>query len=475
MPLRHAVPLGLQHVFAMFVGNLTPLLIITSACGIAGGEFADLQVSLLQNAMFVAGIVTLVQLYGLGPVGGKVPIIMGTSSGFLGVFNSVAATMGGGVTAYGAMMGASILGGLFESVLGVFLKPLRKLFPPVVTGTVVLSIGLSLISVGVNSFGGGNAAKDFGSVENLLLALFVLVVILFFKHWTKGFLSSSSILVGIVAGYLAAIVMGFVLPTTGVTAEGVEFTKAWVLNWHKVAEASWFAIPKLVPVKIVFDLRAILPVIIMFIVTAVETVGDISGVMEGGMGREATDKELSGGIICDGLGSTVAACFGVLPNTSFSQNVGLVAMTKVVNRGALATGAIFLMLCGLIPKLGALISIMPQAVLGGAAVMMDAGHQGEDDPPHPDHRFRRAGRGLRHGCERQHPRQHPPVRPAHLRRERHRARRLCGDHPQLPAAAGGEVTLSLEHSKAPFRNAPKGGFVCHRTACFSRARSSASG
>ena len=370
MPLRHAVPLGLQHVFAMFVGNLTPLLIITSACGLAGGEFADLQVSLLQNAMFVAGIVTLVQLYGLGPVGGKVPIIMGTSSGFLGVFNSVAATMGGDVTAYGAMMGASILGGLFESVLGVFLKPLRKLFPPVVTGTVVLSIGLSLISVGVNSFGGGNAAKDFGSVENLLLAVFVLVVILFFKHWTNGFLSSSSILVGIIAGYLAAIVMGFVLPTTGVTADGVEFTKAWVLNWNKVAEASWFAIPKLVPVKIVFDLRAILPVMIMFIVTAVETVGDISGVMEGGMGREATDKELSGGIICDGLGSTVAACFGVLPNTSFSQNVGLVAMTKVVNRGALATGAIFLMLCGLIPKLGALISIMPQAVLGGAAVMM---------------------------------------------------------------------------------------------------------
>ena len=127
MPLRHAVPLGLQHVFAMFVGNLTPLLIITSACGLAGGEFADLQVSLLQNAMFVAGIVTLVQLYGLGPVGGKVPIIMGTSSGFLGVFNSVAATMGGDVTAYGAMMGASILGGLFESVLGVFLKPLQAL------------------------------------------------------------------------------------------------------------------------------------------------------------------------------------------------------------------------------------------------------------------------------------------------------------------------------------------------------------
>ena len=370
MPLRQAIPLGLQHVFAMFVGNLTPLLIITSACGLAGGEFADLQISLLQNAMFVAGIVTLVQLFSIGPVGGQVPIIMGTSSGFLGVFNSVAASMGGGVLAYGAIMGASILGGLFETVLGFFLKPLRKFFPSVVTGTVVLSIGLSLISVGVNSFGGGNAAKDFGSMENLLLAVFVLVVILFFKHWTNGFLSSSSILIGIVAGYIAAFIMGFILPTTGVTADGVEFTKAWVLNWNKVAQASWFAIPKLVPVKIIFDMRAILPVLIMFIVTAVETVGDISGVMEGGMGREATDKELSGGVICDGLGSSFAACFGVLPNTSFSQNVGLVAMTKVVNRGALATGAIFLIFCGLIPKLGALVSIMPQAVLGGAAVMM---------------------------------------------------------------------------------------------------------
>ena len=169
MPLRQAIPLGLQHVFAMFVGNLTPLLIITSACGLAGGEFADLQVSLLQNAMFVAGVVTLVQLFSIGPVGGQVPIIMGTSSGFLGVFNSVAASMGGGVLAYGAIMGASILGGLFETVLGFFLKPLRKFFPSVVTGTVVLSIGLSLISVGINSFGGGNSAKDFGSMERLCL------------------------------------------------------------------------------------------------------------------------------------------------------------------------------------------------------------------------------------------------------------------------------------------------------------------
>lgn len=371
LSLSQAIPLGLQHVLAMFVGNLTPLLIITGACGLgAGSEFAELQVALLQNAMLVAGIVTLVQLYAIGPVGGKVPIIMGTSSGFIGVFNGVAATMGGGVATYGAIMGASVIGGIFEGILGFFLKPLRKFFPSVVTGTVVLSIGLSLISVGINSFGGGSGAADFGSVENLVLACFVLVVILAFKHGTKGFTSSSSILIGIVAGYVAAVIMGIVLPTAGVNADGVVFTKSWVLNWDKVAQASWFAIPKLMPVKLVFDARAILPVIIMFIVTAVETVGDISGVMEGGLGREATDSELSGGVICDGLGSSFAALFGVLPNTSFSQNVGLVAMTKIVNRFALATGAVFLILCGLIPKLGALISIMPQAVLGGAAVMM---------------------------------------------------------------------------------------------------------
>ena len=370
LPLKKAIPLGLQHVLAMFVGNLTPLLIITGACGLVGAEFADLQVELLQNAMIVAGIVTLVQLYAIGPIGGKVPIIMGTSSGFIGVFNSVVGVTGGGVAAYGAIMGASVLGGLFESVLGFLIKPLRKFFPAVVTGTVVLSIGLSLIGEGVNSFGGGNNANDFGSVENLLLGFLVLVVIIILKHGTTGMTSASSILIGIIVGYIAAAIMGAVLPHTAVNAEGVEYTKAWVLNWDKVAQAEWIALPSLLPVKLRFDLRAIIPVLIMFVVTAVETVGDISGVMEGGMGREATDSELSGGVVCDGVGSSFAALFGVLPNTSFSQNVGLVTMTKIVNRGALAIGALFLILCGLFPKLAALISIMPQSVLGGAAVMM---------------------------------------------------------------------------------------------------------
>ena len=371
-PLKLAIPLGLQHVLAMFVGNLTPLLIITAACGIeAGGE---LQVALLQNAMLIAGIVTLVQVFTIGPVGGKLPIVMGTSSGFIGVCQSVAGVIGNGVVAYGAIMAASFIGGLFETVLGSFLKPLRKFFPSVVTGTVVLSIGLSLIAVGISSFGGGSSAKDYGSLENLFVGFVVLVVIVVLKHGTKGFTSFASILIGIIVGYVLVSIMAAVLPTTFTYVDDagatVEATKSWVLNWDKVANASWFAVPKIMPVKWVFDARAIVPICIMFIVTAVETVGDISGITEGGLGREATDKELSGGVICDGLGSSIAALFGVLPNTSFSQNVGLVTMTKVVNRMALATGAVFLILCGLIPKLGAIVSIMPQSVLGGAAVMM---------------------------------------------------------------------------------------------------------
>ncbi|MBQ0079197.1 MAG: purine permease, partial [Eubacterium sp.] len=304
------------------------------------------------------------------PIGGKVPIIMGTSSGFIGVFSSVAGVMGGGVLAYGAIMGASIIGGIFEGVLGFLIKPLRRFFPSVVTGTVVLAIGLSLIAVGINSFGGGASAQDFGSLENLFLGTVVTIVIIALKHFSKGITSIAAIFFGIIVGYIVAAIMGLVLDPMAVNADGVEYTKSWVLNWDKVGAAAWFEVPKLVPVMPVFDMRAVIPVVIMFIVTAVETVGDISGVIVGGMDREATDKELSGGVVCDGVGSAFAAFFGVLPNTSFSQNVGIVTMTKVVNRYALAIGAIFLIICGLFPKVGAVVSVMPQAVLGGAAVMM---------------------------------------------------------------------------------------------------------
>ena len=373
IPLAQAIPLGMQHVLAMFVGNLTPLMIICGICNITTNDPA-LYITLLQNAMLAAGVITLIQLWSIGPVGGQVPVIMGTSSGFLGVMRGVAGSMGG-IAGYSAILGASMIGGLCEACLGFFIKPLRRFFPPVVTGTVVLSIGLSLISVGVNSFAGGNANKDFGSLENLFVGLVVLIVIVILKHFTKGLTSTSCILFGIIAGYILCTIMGFILPNTAVKeVDGamVEYTKSWVVNWSRIGESSWIAVPKILPVKPTFEINAILSIIIMFLVTAVETIGDISGCIEGGMGREATAKELSGGVICDGCGSVISALFGSLPTTSFSQNVGLVTMTKVVNRMALTCGAIFLVLAGLSPKLAAVISIMPQSVLGGAAVMMFA-------------------------------------------------------------------------------------------------------
>lgn len=381
IPLSQAIPLGLQHVMAMFIGNLTPLIIVMGLCGLtADAGYGELRTALLQNAMVMAGIVTLVQLFSIGPVGGKVPIVMGTSSGFLGVLNNTVAACGGGIFAYGAIMGACIVGGIFEGVLGMFLKPLRKFFPAIVTGSVVIAIGLSLLGVGINYFCGGSGKADYGSLPNLFLGFVVLIVIILLKHFAPqdSVLSSAAILFGILAGYVAAIVMTLVLPTTGINADGAEYTYAWVVNFEQIKNADWFDVPNLIgfgelsDLHVSFQANAIIPIGIMFIVTAIETVGDISACIEGGMDREATDTELSGGVICDGLGSTFAALFGVLPNTSFSQNVGLVSMTKVVNRFAISMGAIFLILCGFCPKIGAVMSVMPQSVLGGAAVMMFA-------------------------------------------------------------------------------------------------------
>lgn len=400
LPLRQAIPLGLQHVLAMFVGNLSPLLIIMATCGLTDGNgFGDLRISLLQNAMLIAGLITFVQLYPiplgkLGSIGGRLPIVMGTSSGFIGVNNAIAGSMlagiaagvittdaNAGIFAYGAIMGTCIIGGVFEMGLGFLIKPLRKFFPAVVTGTVVIAIGLSLIPVGINFFGGGGTnVPDFGHMWNLFLGLVTMIAILIFKHAFKGFPSIASVLLGILVGYVVSLIMGFVLPNTFeyvvTNAEGIEETKtatyAFVTQWSKVADAKWFALPSLLPVTPQFRLDTIVPMCIMFIVTAVETIGDTTGVVEGGLNREATNKELSGSVVCDGFGSSVAALFGVLPNTSFSQNVGLVGMTKVVNRFAISMGAAILVLAGLFPKIGAVINIMPQPVLGGAAIVMFA-------------------------------------------------------------------------------------------------------
>ena len=339
--LKKALPLGIQHILAMFLGNISPLLIICGMLDMATG----LKTNLIQNAMFVAAVVTLVQLYPVWKVGAKLPIVMGTSSGFIGTAKAMGALYG-----YGALMGARFIGGIFEMVLGYFIKPLKKLFPPVVTSLVIISIGLSLLPVGINYFGGGSGAADFGSWQHLTVGTFVIIVILIAKQF-KGFINNASILIGIVAGYILAICLGMV-------------------DFSAVSNASWFALPKFMPVAFEFNWEVIIAMGIMFIATTVETVGDISGITNGGLNREATVDELRGGVMADGLGSIFAAFFGVLPNTSFSQNVGLVTVTKVVNRFTIMTGAIFLLLCGFCPKLSAIFSVMPQSVLGGAAVIM---------------------------------------------------------------------------------------------------------
>lgn len=343
VPMKQAVPLGIQHVLAMFLGNISPLIIV---CGMLEMDLG-LKTALIQNAMFIAGLVTLIQLYPIGRVGGKLPIVMGTSSGFLGTAKAMGAAYG-----YGALMGASLVGALLEIVLGWFIKPLRKLFPPIVTSLVIVSIGLSLLPVGINYFGGGSNAPDFGSPKHLIVGTTVILLIIIFKQF-KGFINNASILLGILGGYILAIALGM-----------VDFTQ--------VREAAWIALPKFMPVKMEFHMEAIIAMCIMFVATTVETIGDVSGITNGGLNREATDRELQGGVLADGVGSLIASLFGVLPNTSFSQNVGLVAVTKVVNRFVIMTGAVFLLLCGFFPKLSAIFSVMPQSVLGGAAVIMFA-------------------------------------------------------------------------------------------------------
>ena len=251
IPLLQAIPLGLQHVLAMFVGNLSPIMILMAVCGITtDAGFGALRVSLLQNAMLVAGIVTFLQLYPIGPIGARLPIVMGTSSGFIGVNKAIAASMMAGVTAgtittsvsaciyaYGAVMGASLIGGFFEAGLGFIIKPLRRFFPPVVTGTVVVAIGLSLFSVGIGFFGGGSANADYGALWNLFLGLVTLIAILVFKHAFKGFPSVASILLGIIVGYFVSFLMGLFLPHTTVVND-VEVTCAYITKWAEVKDAA---------------------------------------------------------------------------------------------------------------------------------------------------------------------------------------------------------------------------------------------
>lgn len=348
-PLGEAVPLGLQHVLAMFASNVTPSIIVAGAAGLAFGGAE--QVYLIQMAMLFAGIATLFQTVGIGPIGARLPIMQGTSFAFVGVLAGVAASQGLSVA-----LTACIIGGVIHFALGSVIQNLRWLFPNLVIGLVILAIGLYLIPVAIKYAAGGAAqfqmeAESFGSMKHWSVALTVVFVSLALKFFTKGLLSNAAILIGLIAGYALAFVLGMV-------------------NFGAVGKAAWITAITPLPYGFEFSLGAVIAVTLVSIVSAIETVGDASATAKAGAGREATDAEIAGATYADGLGTAIAGVFGGLPNTSFSQNVGIVGMTGIMSRHVVTIGAIILIICGLIPKVGAVIASMPLPVLGGGVIVM---------------------------------------------------------------------------------------------------------
>lgn len=343
--LRTALPLGMQHVLSMFASNLAPILIIAGACGLAGAD----TVIMVQCAMFVSGLTTFIQLYPLRlgnqfQVGANLPIVMGTSFAFVPTASTVAAA--GGI---GAVLGASLLGSLTEVFMGFFYKYIRRFFPPLVVGSTLVTIGVNLLRVGVDYFAGGAGAPDYGSPRNLALGFLVLLTIVLLQRFGRGLLKNSAILVGLVVGYVVSICLNMV-------------------DFAPVTEAALFSVPLPLQFQMTFSLPAVLSFAALYIVSGLETIGNTSGITIAGFDREATERETSGAILADALGSTVAAAFNALPNTAFGQNAGIVSMTKVVNKWCIAVGAFVLMICGFLPKLGAIFSAIPSAVLGGAVI-----------------------------------------------------------------------------------------------------------
>lgn len=342
VPLMQAVPFGLQHVLAMFVANITPIIILANVVGID----AELSASLIQNCMIIAGIGTLIQLYPVWRIGCRLPIVMGISFTFLSLAIVIATTQG-----MGTLMCAVVIGGIVEGLLGLFPRYWTKLIPPIVAATVVTAIGFSLLPIGANSFAGGQGAEDFGSFNNWIVGTITLLACLITQILGRGILRSLSVLVGLVVGYIVATCMGMV-------------------SFSALSSAGFVALPKFLPFELNFDLGATLSVIAVFFVSATETIGDTSALANGALGRNPEKKELGAAVACDGFVSSLAGLFGCTPITSFSQNVGLATMSKVVNRFAIGVGAVIMILGGIFPVVGLLLTTIPQAVLGGCTVMM---------------------------------------------------------------------------------------------------------
>ena len=342
VPIGKALPFGLQHVLAMFVSNITPIMILAGAVGLDSAVSA----ALIHNCMVIAGIGTLVQLYPVWRIGSRLPIVMGISFTFLSLAISLAGAYG-----MGTLIGAVIIGGLVEGFLGLFVKYWIKLIPHVVSATVVTAIGFSLLPIGANSFAGGVGAADFGSLNNWIVGSVTLLACLLCQVFAKGFLRSLSVLVGLLVGYVLACCLGMV-------------------DFSGIAGQSIIALPRLLPFTPEFNIGAILSVVAVYLVSATETIGDTSALCNSALHRDPETKEMGSAICCDGFVSSLSGIFGCTPITSFSQNVGLAAISGVVNRFTIAVGAVVMILGGVFPAVGHALTTIPQAVLGGCTIMM---------------------------------------------------------------------------------------------------------
>ena len=345
-PLGQVIPLGLQHVVAAVVGVITPAILISDVCGLSEAE----ETLMIQVSLVLTAVATLLQLFPLfRRIGSGLPVIMGISFAYIPTLTAI-----GGQFGLPTILGAEIVGGVVAILFGVLVKWIRPLFPPLVTGTVIFTIGLSLYPTAVRYMAGGSAGSEwFGSPRSWLVALITLAVVVILSHFTKGILKLSAILIGMIVGYVVAFFLG-------------------IVDLSGVASAGWFALPEVMPFEIEFVPSACVSLAIVYIVNSVQTIGDLSSTTMGGMDRLPTDRELSGGIVGQGIMSVVGALFGGLPTASYSQNVGIVTVNRVINRAVFALAAILLLVAGLVPKFAAALTTIPQCVIGGATLSVFA-------------------------------------------------------------------------------------------------------
>ncbi|MCT4593561.1 MAG: purine permease [Anaeromicrobium sp.] len=340
-PIQISILLAFQHIMAAFGGIVAVPLVVGGVLGLPVNDLAFL----VSAALFAAGIATFIQARGIGIVGARVACVMGTDFTFVGPSIAVGSTMG-----LAGIFGATILGSFVEIILSRFIKPLRRFFPPIVTGTVVMLIGLTLLPVSIDWAAGGYGADDYGSLTNLSVALSVMCVIMLLNRYGGGIYSSAAVIFGLIFGYVISYPLG-------------------LLDFTPIKDANWMAIPTPFKYGVTFSLTAVIPFITAYLVTTIETVGCLMAIGEASE-KELSSEEISAGILADGVGSCIAGFFNAGPNTSFSQNVGLIPLTKVASRFVVIISGIILILLGLFPKFGALIAIMPNPVLGGAGIIM---------------------------------------------------------------------------------------------------------